>query len=92
MTETGTATGAETEATMTGFQTETGTDNSTEVGTGRTPETKTETGHNRETGTQGTRMVTQETEDTAKNGDKKEQLGQILGVQTGSDQAADQER
>ncbi len=36
MTETGTATGAETEATMTGIQTETGTDNSTEVGTGRT--------------------------------------------------------
>jgi hypothetical protein len=52
MTETGTATGVETEVTMTGIQTETGTDNSIEVGTGRTPETKTETGHNRETGTQ----------------------------------------
>jgi hypothetical protein len=69
--ETGTVTGAETEATMTGAQTETGTDNSTEVGTGRIPETKTETGHNRETGTQETEMVTQETEDAVENRDKK---------------------
>jgi hypothetical protein len=70
------------EITETETLTETGTDNSTGVGTGKTPRTKIETGHSRETGTQGIEMVTQETEDAAEKGDKREQQGQITQAQT----------
>ena len=82
ITETGTATGAETGITETETPTGTGTDNSTGVGTGKTLKTKIETGHSRETGIQGTEMVTQETEDAAEKGDKREQQGQITQAQT----------
>jgi hypothetical protein len=91
ITETGTATGAETKTTETETQTEIGTDNSTGVGTGRIPGTKTETGHSRETGIQEIEMVTQETEDAVENGDKREQPGQTMRVQTDQEQIADKE-